>query len=74
MDKDLLRKEYIEKRKNIKNKEKINRIILKQIINLKEYENSKLILTYVSLQDEIDTYKLIKKSLENRKTSCSSKM
>ena len=67
MDKDKLRKEYIEIRKNIDNKEKRNNEIFEKVINSEEYKNNKLILTYVSLNDEVDTFKLIKYSLNNGK-------
>ena len=67
MDKKFLRNKYKEIRKNIKDKEEQDNIIFNKIINLEEYKQSKLVLTYVSLRDEVDTIKLIKHSLENGK-------
>ena len=63
MDKKELRKRCLEIRKNIKNKENKDKEIYNKIINLKEYKKSKLVLTYVSLKDEVDTIELIKYSL-----------
>ena len=67
MDKEILRNKYKEIRKNIKDKENSDNIIFSKIINLKEYKEAKLILTYVSLKEEIDTFKLIEYSLKNGK-------
>lgn len=67
MDKSKLRKKYIEIRKNIKNKEKRDIEIFNKIVTSEEYKKSKLILTYVSLKEEIDTIKLIQYSLKNEK-------
>ena len=67
MDKEILRNKYKEIRKNIKDKEDSDNIIFNKIINLKEYKEAKLILTYVSLKEEIDTFKLIEYSLKNGK-------
>lgn len=67
MDKQILRNKYKDIRKNIKGKEKQDDIILNKIINLEEYNKSNLILTYVSLKDEVDTIKLIKYSFERGK-------
>lgn len=64
MDKKFLRNKYKEIRKNIKNKELLDDKIFNKIIELKEYKESKLILIYVSLNDEVDTLKLIKHSLK----------
>lgn len=64
MDKRILRNKYKEIRKNIKNKELLDDIIFNKIIELKEYKKSYLILIYVSLNDEVDTFKLIEHSLK----------
>jgi len=64
MNKQILRNKYKEIRKNIKDKEAQDDIIFNKVINLEEYKQSDLILTYVSLKDEVDTIKLIKHSLE----------
>lgn len=67
MDKQILRNKYKGIRKNILNKEEQDDMIFNKVINLEEYKQSDLILTYVSLKDEVDTIKLIKHSLENGK-------
>lgn len=67
MNKQFLRDKYKEIRKNIKNKEEIDKSIFNKIVNLEEYKQSDLILTYVSLKEEVDTIKLIKYSLEEGK-------
>lgn len=64
MDKQILRNKYKEIRKNIKNKEVLDDKIFNKIIELKEYKESKLILIYVSLNNEVDTLKLIEHSLK----------
>ena len=60
MNKQFLRNKYKEIRKNIKDKEKQDCIIFNKVINLEEYKQSGLVLTYLSLKDEVDTIKLIK--------------
>lgn len=64
MNKQILRNKYKEIRRNIKDREKQDNIIFNKIINLEEYKKSDLILTYVSLKDEVDTVELIKHSLK----------
>ena len=67
MNKQFLRYKYKEIRKNIKNKEELDKSIFNKIVNLEEYKQSDLILTYISLKEEVDTIKLIKYSLEEGK-------
>ena len=67
MNKQSLRNKYKEIRKNIKDKERQDGIIFNSITNLEEYKQSDLILTYVSLKDEVDTMKLIRYSFEQDK-------
>lgn len=66
MNKEILREEYLKIRKNINelDREKYNNSIFTKVINLEEYKQSKLVLVYVSLKDEVDTFKLIEHSLE----------
>lgn len=66
MNKEILRERYLKIRKDINDldREKYNNDIFKKVINLKEYKESKLVLIYVSLKDEVDTFKLIEHSLE----------
>lgn len=64
MDKSDLRKKYLAIRESLINKNELDNKIFNKIIDLKEYKNSKTILTYVSLKDEVDTLKLINHSLD----------
>lgn len=69
MNKEILREKYLKIRKNINelDREKYNNDIFKKVANLEEYKQSKLLLVYVSLKDEVDTFKLIEHSLETGK-------
>lgn len=69
MDKKVLREKYLKIRKEIKDihKKKYDNRIFEKVINLLEYKECKLVLTYVSLSDEVDTIKLIEYSLKNGK-------
>lgn len=64
MNKQILRNKYLKIRKNINNKKELDKKIFNQIINLKEYKESNLVLIYVSLKEEVDTFKLIEYSLK----------
>ena len=66
MNKEDLRKKYLSIRRNIGLEEKTiyNKEIFEKIICLKKYTDSSLVLTYVSLKDEVDTLKLIEYSLK----------
>jgi len=66
--KEELRKKYLFIRKNVKDKEKKSDIIMNKIINLDEYNNSKIIALYNNLKDEVSTKKLIIYSLKIGKT------
>lgn len=66
-NKEELRKKYLKIRKEIENKEIRDSGIFQRITELPEYKESKLILTYVSLEDEVDTIKLIEYSLQRGK-------
>ena len=69
MNKEILRNKYIKIRENILEEDKLkyDEEIFNRFINLKEYKNCKLVLTYVSLENEVDTLKLIEYSLKNKK-------
>lgn len=69
MDKKILREKYLKIRRNIthEDKQKYDNQIFEKVINFPEYKECKLILTYVSLSDEVDTIKLIEYSLKNGK-------
>lgn len=69
MGKTFLRKKYLKIRKNINEAERVkyNDDIFNKIINLQEYKASSLVLIYVSLKYEVDTFKLITYSLNSGK-------
>ena len=67
MNKQILRNKYKEIRKIIKNKEEFDKRIVNKIVSLEEYKQSNLVLTYVSLKEEVDTIKLIRYSFKNGK-------
>ena len=69
MNKKDLREKYLKIRKKItqESKQKYDNQIFEKIINLEEYKKSKLVLSYVSLKDEVDTLRLIQYSLKNGK-------
>ena len=66
MNKDKLRKEMLNKRKNIIDKEELSKAIINQITNLDIYKKSKLIALYKSLNNEVDTNTLIDKTLKEK--------
>lgn len=63
-EKKKIRKEYIEIRKNIKNKSEKSKIIFDKLVNNEKYINSKVIALYNSLESEVDTNELIEYSLK----------
>lgn len=67
MNKQILRNNYKNIRKNIEDKEKQDNVIFNKIIELEEYKQSELVLIYVSLEDEVDTIELIKHSFKKGK-------
>ncbi len=64
--KEIIRKQMLLKRKEINNKEKISTIIVDKIINLDIYKKSRVVALYNSLSNEVDTNVLINKSLKNK--------
>ena len=66
MNKDKLRKEMLNKRKKIIDKEELSKAIINQITNLDIYKKSKLIALYKSLNNEVDTNTLIDKALKEK--------
>ena len=62
MDKQTIRKKYLEIRKNINNKELKSSVIFNQIINAKEYQNAKVIAMYKNLKSELELPKQIEKN------------
>lgn len=67
MNKQELRKYYLEQRRTISDKELKSKDITNKIISLKDYEMAKVIALYNSLESEVDTQNLIKERLENNK-------
>ena len=67
MTKQELRKEYLNIRKNIIDKEKKSYEILKRLIETKLYNESKSIGLYYSLKSEVDTLNLINYCLADNK-------
>jgi 5-formyltetrahydrofolate cyclo-ligase len=63
MTKEILRKELLEKRKNLKNKAEKDVSILNALINQDFYKNAKTVMVYVSYNCEVDTRALIEKML-----------
>ncbi len=61
MEKDILRKKYLNIRKNIdqEDKKKYDKDIFNKLTKLKEFKNAEKILVYVSLKDEVDTIRII---------------
>lgn len=64
--KDLVRKEMLQIRKNITDKEKKSTIIVDKIINLDIYKKSHVIALYNSMTNEVDTSLLIENALQNK--------
>ncbi len=67
MDKQTLRRKYLEIRKSISNKELKSNIIFNKIINTKEYRDAHTIAMYKSLKSEVNTDKLIDYAIANNK-------
>lgn len=67
MDKKELRKKYLDLRKEIINKEEKSNIIYNELIKLDILDKSNTIGIYSSMSEEVDTLKLIKYCLINKK-------
>ena len=59
MKKEFLRKKYKEKRDNIKNKVTKDNLIYQKVINNNDILSSKTLLIYISINNEVDTIKII---------------
>lgn len=68
LEKEQIRKEYIDLRRNIKCKKEKSKIIFDKLIHEDIYKNSKVIALYKSLDSEVDTNELIEYSLKIGKT------
>lgn len=67
MTKDNIRTEALEKRKNIKDKEKKSQKITSRFLKQDFYKNAKSIMSYISYKDEVSTEKLIEAMLSDEK-------
>lgn len=67
MNKQQLRKQYIEIRKSIFDKELKSKEITNKVISFESYNLAKVIAIYNSFEDEVDTQDLIKYSIEQNK-------
>lgn len=67
-EKEILRKQYISIRNNIKNKKEKSTIITKKVIEEEAYKNAKIVAVYKSLPSEVDTIELIEHSITLGKT------
>ncbi len=67
--KQKLRKKYLKVRENILNKDMKNKDIFNQVINNEKVKKAKIILTYVSYNNEVDTLNLIKYFLKKKKVA-----
>lgn len=67
--KDELRKKYRVVRKNIQNKNYLDKIIFNKVINNLKVIKSEIILIYVSNNEEVDTINLIKYLLKYKKVA-----
>ncbi len=68
MNKSVLRKKYLEIRKNITDKDIKSNEIFNRLIQLEEFNNANVIAFYYPLRSEVNTLRMIKYSLENNKT------
>lgn len=67
MNKSLLRKKYVELRRQIIDKEQKSKEICRKLIRSNEYQNARVIALYYSLKNEVSTLELIKYSLNDQK-------
>lgn len=68
-NKNIIRKEIRTLRENLSKieKEKFEKIILEKFFNLKELQESKVIMSYMDFKNEVSTYRINKTFLENKK-------
>lgn len=66
MEKKIIRKEILNKRKSLEeNQHKIfSDNIINSILNSSHYKDAKTIMTFISFSDEVDTHDFIKKSIK----------
>lgn len=69
IDKNIIRKEIRTLRENLSKieKEKFEKIILEKFFNLKELQESKVVMSYMDFKNEVSTYEINKSFLESKK-------
>ncbi|MDR1970052.1 MAG: 5-formyltetrahydrofolate cyclo-ligase [Candidatus Nomurabacteria bacterium] len=67
MNKTELRRKYKKIRSGVKNKRELSRQITNKILSSQEYINAETICLYVSFEEEVDTWAIIKNALESEK-------
>lgn len=67
MNKQELRKQYLELRKTILDKDSKSKKIIDKVISFESFKLAKVIAIYNSLEDEVNAQYLIKYSIENNK-------
>ena len=67
MNKKEIRKQMLQQRDSISDKQKVDDELLKELENLEEFKNSENFFVYVSFGSEFNTHKLIKDLLEQEK-------
>ena len=69
MDKNILRKEILERRNYLEldNKSKYDKVIFEKLINSDIYKKSKKIFTYIIFGSEVDTKKFINYAISDNK-------
>ena len=70
MEKNKIRKEYLNIRKNVANKEEKSLIICNKILLNEKFKNSRVVALYFNAGNEVNTMELIKKSIALGKTVC----
>ncbi len=68
--KNQIRKQLIDKRKNLSSTEVLekSRIIKNKLFNMKDFKHASTILFYISYENEVYTHEMIKEQLQNKKT------
>ena len=67
LEKDNMRKKYIEVRKQIEGKAEKSNAICKRLLETEEYKNASTIAAYMPLESEASTLGIIRKALEDGK-------
>lgn len=73
MTKAEIRKNVLEARKNVDDREKKDFLIASSLMSQKFYKEAKTIMVYISYNGEVDTHRLIEKMLSDEKKLCAPK-